>query len=64
MFEKSNRSVLFNRPMKNSDINLMDDNQNEWDNEDSDCRRFRVNSCLNESCHEKPNVDNHFYVHY
>lgn len=27
--------------MKNSDINLMDDNQNEWDTEDPDCRRFR-----------------------
>lgn len=30
------------RPMKNSDINLMDDNQNEWDDEDPDCRRLRV----------------------
>ncbi|TMS08310.1 Neurogenic locus notch-like protein protein 1 [Larimichthys crocea] len=29
------------KPMKNSDINLMDDNQNEWDDEDPDCRRFR-----------------------
>lgn len=28
--------------MKNSDINLMDDNQNEWDDEDPDCRRLRV----------------------
>lgn len=28
--------------MKNSDINLMDDNQNEWDDEDPDSRRFRV----------------------
>uniref|UniRef100_A0AAQ4QQ20 Neurogenic locus notch homolog protein 1 n=1 Tax=Gasterosteus aculeatus aculeatus TaxID=481459 RepID=A0AAQ4QQ20_GASAC len=28
-------------PMKNSDINLMDDNQNEWDDQDPDCRRFR-----------------------
>lgn len=30
------------RPMKNSDINLMDDNQIEWDDEDPDCRRLRV----------------------
>uniref|UniRef100_A0A8P4KDC2 Neurogenic locus notch homolog protein 1 n=1 Tax=Dicentrarchus labrax TaxID=13489 RepID=A0A8P4KDC2_DICLA len=29
------------KPMKNPDINLMDDNQNEWDDEDPDCRRFR-----------------------
>lgn len=28
--------------MKNSDINLMDDNQNEWGDEDPDCQRFRV----------------------
>lgn len=27
-------------PMKISDINLMDDNQNEWGDEDPDCRRF------------------------
>lgn len=38
----SNLSLIFNRPMKNSDINLMDDNQNEWGEEDPDCRRFRV----------------------
>ncbi|KAJ0012984.1 hypothetical protein NQD34_017318 [Periophthalmus magnuspinnatus] len=29
------------RPMKIVDINLMDDNQNEWDDEDPDCRRFK-----------------------
>ena len=28
--------------MKISDINLMDDNQNEWGDEDPDCNRFRV----------------------
>lgn len=32
--------------MKNSDINLMDDNQNEWDDEDPDCRRFRVRETI------------------
>lgn len=30
------------RPMKNSDINLMDDNQNEWGDDDTDCRSYRV----------------------
>ncbi|KAG7246897.1 hypothetical protein CRUP_036922, partial [Coryphaenoides rupestris] len=29
------------KPMKISDINLMDDNQNEWGDEDPDCNRFR-----------------------
>ena len=38
----TNLPPLFNRPMKNSDINLMDDNQNEWGDDDPDCRRFRV----------------------
>lgn len=28
--------------MKISDINLMDDNQNEWEDDDPDCRRFKV----------------------
>uniref|UniRef100_A0A8C7XTQ6 Neurogenic locus notch homolog protein 1 n=1 Tax=Oryzias sinensis TaxID=183150 RepID=A0A8C7XTQ6_9TELE len=30
------------KPMKNSDINLMDDNQNEWGDDDPDCRRYRL----------------------
>lgn len=32
--------------MKSSDINLMDDNQNEWGDEDPDCNRFRVRDTL------------------
>ena len=32
--------------MKISDINLMDDNQNEWGDEDPDCNRFRVRHIL------------------
>lgn len=38
----SNLQPLFNRPMKHSDMNLMDDNQNEWEDEDPECKRFRV----------------------
>lgn len=38
----SNLPPLFNRPVKSSDINLMDDNQNEWEDEDPEYRRFRV----------------------
>lgn len=31
------------RPLKNSDISLMDDNQNEWgEDEPADAKRFRV----------------------
>ena len=30
------------RPLKNSDINLMDDTHTEWGEEEPDSRRFRV----------------------
>lgn len=49
----------------------MDDNQNEWDDEDPECRRFRVretiwwvSSYINKPCFTKPSIVNQFYVYY
>lgn len=47
------------RPMKNSDINLMDDNQNEWDDEDPDCRRLRVRKTHHHSFFLQTQFDGH-----
>lgn len=48
MQDKLNQFQVLNdffyyRPLKSSDISLMDDNQNEWgEEESSDTKRFRV----------------------
>lgn len=50
--------------MKNSDMNLMDDNQNEWEDDDPDCKRFRVRKVGCQSPLVPPNLSTVIFIMY